>query len=207
MPGMYTGSDYDLAGFAVGIVEKADIIENNRVNPGDQLIGLLSSGPHSNGYSLIRKVLEVSAADTATPFPMHDGSDGTLGRALLAPTRIYVKPILDLLEHCQIDGMAHITGGGLTENIVRVLPADLGLEIDLSSWTPPPVFNWLQEQGNIRESEMLRTFNHGIGMVLLVDNDNAAEVSRRLEDSGELVFPIGQCVPHDSGEQVRYLRT
>ena len=207
MPGMYKGGDYDLAGFTVGVVERGELIDGSKVAEGFSVLGLASSGPHSNGYSLIRKVLEVSGADTGMPFPMPDGAAGTLGQALLAPTRIYVRAILDLLQNHSIGGMAHITGGGLTENIVRVLPAELGLEIDLNAWTPPPVFQWLQEQGNIQESEMLRTFNHGIGMALLVESSQVDAITQQLQQSGEQVFNIGRCVAHESGEQVRYLRS
>ena len=158
MPGMYEGEDYDLAGFCVGIVERADIIDGSRVQPGDALIALPSSGPHSNGYSLIRKVLEVTGADTAEPC-----GDVSLGEALLAPTTIYNRPLLAVQKILDIKAMAHITGGGILENLPRVLPANLGAAIQRDSWQLPPVFQWLQAGGNIEDTEMMRTFNCGIG--------------------------------------------
>jgi phosphoribosylformylglycinamidine cyclo-ligase len=207
MPGMYDGQEYDLAGFTVGVVERDALIDGSKIKPGHRILGLASSGPHSNGYSLIRKVLEVSGVDPNTPFALTDGSPGTLGRALLAPTRIYVKSILELLENYSVDGMAHITGGGLTENIVRILPKELGIEIDLSSWAPPPVFEWLQEQGNIQESEMLRTFNYGIGMAIIVAPELTDRVKAQLEASGEEVFEIGSVNAGEENGRVRYLRS
>jgi phosphoribosylformylglycinamidine cyclo-ligase len=204
MPGMYDGSEYDLAGFTVGVVERDRMIDGSRIREGHRVLGLASSGPHSNGYSLIRKVLEVSGVDPAMPFDAGAAGMTTLGRALLAPTRIYVSLVLDLLESCNVDGLAHITGGGLTENIVRVLPAGLGLEIDRSAWTPPPVFRWLSEQGNIDAAEMLRTFNQGIGMTLLVAPDHCDGVIRHLQKAGETVFDIGR-VTTDPEQHTRYL--
>jgi phosphoribosylformylglycinamidine cyclo-ligase len=191
MPGMYQGEEYDLAGFTVGVVDRANLIDGTRIQAGHKVFGLAASGPHSNGYSLIRKVLEVSNTDPSTPLEMPDGSRGTLGDALLAPTRIYVKLILELINKHQIDGMAHITGGGITENIVRILPDGLGLELDLSAWTPPAVFQWLQDEGNIEEQEMLRTFNCGIGMALVVAPENASALKAQLAEAGETVFEIG----------------
>ncbi len=207
MPGMYDGGEYDLAGFTVGVVERDKLIDGSGIKAGHRILGIASSGPHSNGYSLIRKVLEVSATDPAMPFDMADGSPSSLGQALLAPTRIYVKPVLELLKTSEVDGMAHITGGGLTENIVRIIPQDLGLELDLSSWTPPPVFQWLQSAGNINESEMLRTFNHGIGMVLIVSPGQADDIKTRLGAAGEEVYEIGLVTPREAGDQVRYTRS
>ena len=186
MPGMYEGEDYDLAGFSVGIVEKSAIIEGNKVRAGDVLLGLASSGPHSNGYSLIRKVIEVSEADLSSIF---DGR--TLGEALLAPTRIYVKSLLALQEEVSIHALAHITGGGLTENLPRVLPDNTTARIDTSSWPRPAVFGWLQEKGNIEEQEMLRTFNSGIGMVVCVATEDAESATKLLQQQGETVFNIG----------------
>jgi len=191
MPGMYAGEDYDLAGFAVGVVERDRIIDGSRIRAGHAVLGLASSGPHSNGYSLVRKVLEVSGADPAMDITLADGTVGSLGEALLAPTRIYVRPILELLEHHAVDGLAHITGGGLTENIVRVLP-------------PPAVFGWLQERGGIARAEMLRTFNLGIGMTLLVAPDTVHSIRVALEAAGEAVFEIGRVTSHREGPRVRF---
>lgn len=164
MPSMYEGEDYDLAGFCVGVVERANIINGSRVQPGDTLIALPSSGPHSNGYSLIRKVLEVTGAETT-----QNCGEISLGEALLAPTTIYNRPLLALQKAVDIKAMAHITGGGILENLPRVLPANLGAAIQRDSWQLPPVFRWLQAGGNIEETEMMRTFNCGIGMILVVD--------------------------------------
>ncbi len=163
MPGMYSKGDYDLAGFAVGIVEKDEIIENDLVRPGDVLIGLHSAGPHSNGYSLIRKVLEVSKTPLSTPF-----AGSTLGEVLLRPTEIYVKAVRALKGTAEVHALAHITGGGIVENLPRVLPEGAQAVIDLSAWARPEVFHWLQREGNIAETEMLRTFNCGIGMIVCV---------------------------------------
>ena len=209
MPGMYKGEEYDLAGFAVGIVEREKLIDGSAIRAGHRVLGLASSGPHSNGYSLIRKVLELSGADTSLPLDAPDDPTKSLGQALLAPTRIYVSLILDLLKSCSVDGLAHITGGGLTENIVRIIPDGLGLDIDLSAWTPPAVFRWLQERGNISESEMLRTFNLGIGMTLMVSPGHTAEIRQHLESAGEEVFEIGVVTAEGSatGGRVRYIRS
>ena len=163
MPGMYHGTDFDLAGFCVGVVERDKILNNSSVHRGDVLIGLGSSGPHSNGYSLIRKILEVTETPLDMPF---EGS--TIGRVLLEPTRIYAKLVLKLLKHHAIHAIAHITGGGLTENLPRVLPNGTEAHIKRNSWEKPAIFQWLQEQGNVSEDEMLRTFNCGIGMILVV---------------------------------------
>ncbi|KAA9133412.1 phosphoribosylformylglycinamidine cyclo-ligase [Marinihelvus fidelis] len=201
MPGMYGAGDYDLAGFAVGVVERDRIIDGRRVAAGHRLLALPSSGPHSNGYSLIRKVLERSGADPSMAL-----GDHSLGEALLAPTRIYARTVLALLEDHAIDGLAHITGGGITENITRVLGDSLGIEVDTAAWPRPDVFDWLQREGGIEATEMLRTFNCGIGMVLLVDGAEADTVSAALQDMGEDVFDIGRVVTvADDGERVRYL--
>ncbi len=167
MPGMYQSEDYDLAGFCVGVVEKSKIINGEHVKPGDVLIGLASSGPHSNGYSLVRKILETANADLNVNF---DGS--TLGEKLLAPTTIYVKPVLKVLETINIKAISHITGGGLLENLPRVMPDNTCAKIDKSSWQMPAIFNWLQENGNVATNEMYRTFNCGIGMVIVVDKND-----------------------------------
>ena len=186
MPGMYAGEDYDLAGFSVGIVEKSRILEPSRVSVGDVVLGLASSGPHSNGYSLIRKIIEVSDADLQADL---DGRP--LGEALLAPTRIYVKPLLHLLEQVEVHALAHITGGGISENLPRVLPASTQARIDLNAWERPPVFRWLQQQGGIDEQEMLRTFNCGVGMMLCVPAGQAEEAADILRQQGETVYRLG----------------
>ncbi len=200
MPGMYEGEDYDLAGFAVGVVEADAMVNGSRIEAGHRLLGLASSGPHSNGYSLIRKVLERSGDDPSLPL-----GDTTLGEALLAPTRIYVQSVLTLLGHHRVDGLAHITGGGITENIVRVLPPDLGIEVETGAWTRPAVFDWLQDQGAIASDEMLRTFNCGIGMVLVVPAAEAGVMIDTAQSLGEACVDIGQVVEAAAGEErVRY---
>ena len=195
MPGMYEGEDYDLAGFAVGIVEKARILQPENVQMGDILLGLASSGPHSNGYSLVRKVLERSAAD------LQGDLDGRpLGEALLAPTRIYVKSLLTLLDQVEVHALAHITGGGLTENLPRVLPTNSCAALQRSAWELPAVFRWLQQAGKIADSEMLRTFNCGIGMVVCVPPAAAARATQLLRDAGETVYELGQIEPCECAE-------
>ncbi len=189
MPGVYQADDYDLAGFAVGIVEKAKILQPEQIQAGDVLLGLASSGPHSNGYSLIRKIVEISSADLQQSF-----GDQTIGAALLAPTRIYVKPLIAALQQYDIHGMAHITGGGLTENVPRMLPDYHSAQIDRSAWEWPTVFQWLQHNGNISIADMLLTFNCGIGMVLAVPAVQADEIQAMLSAAGETVMRIGQIV-------------
>ncbi len=189
MPGMYEGEDYDLAGFCVGVVEKDRIIDGSRVKAGDVLIGLTSSGPHSNGYSLIRKVIEKSGADLAETF---DGA--TLGERLLEPTRIYIKPLLKLFEQVEVHALAHITGGGLLENIPRVMPNDTAARVNVQSWEQPAIFEWLQHAGNIEASEMYRTFNCGLGMVLVVDAGDADNTLAILQAEGESAMRIGEIV-------------
>jgi phosphoribosylformylglycinamidine cyclo-ligase len=207
MPGMYGAGEYDLAGFAVGAVDRSEVLDGSRIRAGHRLLGMASSGPHSNGYSLIRKVLERSGADTASVLEGPDGEKATLGEALLAPTRIYVKPLLEMLGHGGIDGLAHITGGGLTENIVRVLPAGLGLDIDTSSWPRPAVFRWLQEAGDIEEAELLRTFNCGIGMVMVAPADRVADLVSGARERGIDCFDIGEVVARaGDSPRVRYVR-
>ncbi|MDH5765764.1 MAG: phosphoribosylformylglycinamidine cyclo-ligase [Gammaproteobacteria bacterium] len=189
MPGMYNKGDYDLAGFCVGIVEKSAIIDGSKVEPGNSLIALASSGPHSNGYSLIRKILEVSHAD------LEQDLDGTtLGDALLSPTRIYVKSIQQLMEQVDIHAMSHITGGGLLENLPRVMPDNTRAQIDASSWKMPALFQWLQQQGNVAQAEMYRTFNCGVGMVLIVDGEDTEQALELLNASGETAWKIGEVV-------------
>lgn len=186
MPGMYQGDDYDLAGFCVGIVEKSKIIDGSQVKPGDQLIALGSSGPHSNGYSLIRKILEVSGADLQTDI---DGD--SLANRLLAPTKIYVRPLLQLIEQLPVLAMSHITGGGFTENIPRVLPENACARIDLNSWSLPPIFQWLQSRGNLNQAELFRTFNCGVGMILCVAGENSDKAMELLNNAGEQAWVIG----------------
>ena len=204
MPGMYAAGHYDLAGFAVGVVERSRILDGSRIRPGHRLLGLASSGPHSNGYSLIRKVLEVSEAPLDTMLSNPDGSRVKLGDALLAPTTIYVQPILKLLESGDIDGLAHITGGGLTENIVRVLPDGMGLKLDTRTWRRPAVFDWLQEQGGINPAEMLRTFNCGIGMVMVVAAEAAVRVAGNARALGLTCTNIGEVDTSGNEPRVEY---
>ncbi|MFT5218546.1 MAG: phosphoribosylformylglycinamidine cyclo-ligase [Planctomycetota bacterium] len=189
MPGVYSSDDFDLAGFCVGIVEKEDVIDGSRVRAGNRLIALASSGPHSNGYSLVRKIIEVSNADLE-----QDCGGQTLGEALICPTRIYVKNLLELSAQCSLNAIAHITGGGLLDNIPRVLPDDCSARIDLSSWKMPPVFEWLQQAGNVELNEMLRTFNCGVGMVVAIDETVADDCLQKLESLGETAWSIGSIV-------------
>lgn len=195
MPGMYEGEDYDLAGFCVGIIEKSDIITGEHVSVGDTLIALPSSGPHSNGYSLIRKVLEVSNADLAQAC-----GDTTLGTALMEPTKIYVKPLLELFKALRPNALAHITGGGFLENIPRVLPANTAARINVDSWTMPDVFNWLQKAGNIDTQEMYRTFNCGVGMVIVVKQQDSEQALSLLTQAGESPWVIGDIVEANAGD-------
>ncbi|PID61221.1 MAG: phosphoribosylformylglycinamidine cyclo-ligase [Gammaproteobacteria bacterium] len=192
MPGMYARGDYDLAGFAVGIIEKSAILDGSAVAEGDLLLGLASSGPHSNGYSLIRRVLAESAGSLETMLP--GTGNISAGDALLAPTRIYVPAIRSLLQTIPVRALAHITGGGLTENLPRVLPEGLDAVIDTGTWHWPAVFNWLQEAGNISETEMYRTFNCGIGMVAVVAPADADAAIAALDAAGEDVAVIGRVV-------------
>ena len=198
MPGMYDEGDYDLAGFCVGVVEKARIIDNTDVREGDVLLAIASSGPHSNGYSLIRKVIEVSHADLAGAF-----GDTTLGRALIEPTRIYVKPVLALLEKIRPHALAHITGGGLPGNIARVIPAGLTAIVESASWDMPPVFQWIRDNGSIALDEMYRTFNCGMGMLLVLDANDAPATIALLEEQGEKVWLAGRVEKSDGEERVR----
>lgn len=186
MPGMYTGDDYDLAGFCVGVVEKSDIIDGSKVAAGDALIALGSSGPHSNGYSLIRKVLEVSGADLQQPL-----GDTTLAEALMQPTVIYVKALLDLFKNVDVKALSHITGGGLLENLPRTMPSDCDALIDTNSWQWPDVFNWLASAGNIASEEMYRTFNCGVGMVVCIAKDDVEKSLALLTQHGHTAWQIG----------------
>ena len=187
MPGMYPEGEYDLAGFAVGVVEKSKVINGRSIRPGDVVLGLASNGAHSNGYSLIRKIIERSNPDLDAEF---DGGK-TLRQAVIAPTRLYVKPILAALEKFEIKGMAHITGGGLTENIPRVLPENCVAQIDAQSWPLPKLFQWLQQAGNVERQEMYRTFNCGIGMAVIVPAEQAEAAQAFLTEQGETVYRLG----------------
>lgn len=193
MPGMYEGEDFDLAGFVVGAAERSRLLpRHNAMQDGDSLIGIGSSGPHSNGYSLIRKVVELSGLGWHDPAPF--APEQTLAQALLAPTKLYIRSVLPLIKSDHVKGLAHITGGGLTENTPRMLPKTLKADIDMESWVRPPVFRWLQETGNIAEPELQRAFNCGIGMVLAVAPEQADAVVKSLTDAGEAAFIIGQLV-------------
>jgi phosphoribosylformylglycinamidine cyclo-ligase len=200
MPGMYQGDDYDLAGFCVGIVERKRFIDGSRVEAGDALIGLGSSGPHSNGYSLIRRVLD----DTGADLKQSVGTE-TLGDALMAPTRIYVKPLLELLHQFDIRAMAHITGGGLTENLPRVLPEGTEAVIDTHSWQWPDIFQWLQKAGRIATDEMFRTFNCGVGMVICIPDTVRDQVLETLNDTGEDAWLLGHVQQSDGAAGVRFV--
>ena len=197
MPGMYSKGDYDLAGFAVGAVEKSELLPKENLQAGDRILGLAASGVHSNGFSLVRKVIEHAglAFDAAAPF----AASQSFGEAFLTPTRIYVRSVLKALQTTEgIRALAHITGGGLIENLPRVLPAGLAAQIDLENLTPPPVFGWLKEAGKIADEEMLRTFNCGTGMVVIVDSAHVDEVVSVLEQEGETVQLIGEIVENDT---------
>ncbi len=200
MPGMYARGDYDLAGFCVGIAEKDALITPDRVQPGDVLIALASSGPHSNGYSLIRKVLQVSGADPHQPLA-GSAPGATLGELLMAPTRIYVKPVLALMEQTRIHAMAHITGGGLLENLPRVLPNGVKAMVDLGSWQRPEIFDWLQKSGGIADTEMLRTFNCGVGLVLCLSAAEAPSACAALNAAGERAWVLGHIARDDGAPE------
>jgi phosphoribosylformylglycinamidine cyclo-ligase len=196
MPGMYPDQEYDLAGFAVGVVEKDRIIDGQSITEGDAVLGLASSGAHSNGYSLIRKILEESHTDIAANL-----NGKVLMDTIMEPTRIYVKPLLDLLKHFPVKGMAHITGGGLVENIPRILPEGLSAVLKRSAWVMPELFSWLQQQGKITDHEMHRVFNCGIGMVLIISNDHVEAVMKELSNAGEVVWHIGAIRRRGEGEE------
>ncbi len=199
MPGMYTDGEYDLAGFCVGIVEKNKVLDGSKVSVGDKLIGIASSGPHSNGYSLIRKIISHSQSSLSEPF-----NDTTLGAALLEPTRIYVKSLLSLINTVPVHALAHITGGGITENLPRVLPDGINAEINLSSWELPDVFKWLQQKGNVSLQDMLITFNCGIGMIACVAPEHEQAALTALKQLGENAFPLGQLVAATGKPEVIY---
>ena len=195
MPGMYPSGEYDLAGFAVGVVEKSKIINGSTIQAGDVVLGLASSGAHSNGYSLIRRIIAEKKVDLTAKL---DGRP--LSEVILAPTRIYVKPVLQLMQSIDVKGLAHITGGGIVDNVPRVLTEALTAHIDGKSWPRPPLFTWLQEQGNVAEAEMLRVFNCGIGMVIIVAAADAESAAAKLHAAGETVWPIGRIAARAPGE-------
>jgi phosphoribosylformylglycinamidine cyclo-ligase len=196
MPGMYPEGEYDLAGFAVGVVEKSAIIDGSTIAPGDVVLGLPSSGAHSNGYSLIRKIIARAQVDLGQPF---DG-DRTLAEAIMAPTRIYVKPLLAVMQALRIKGMAHITGGGLTGNVPRILPPGVKAELVQSKWQQPKLFHWLSSEGQVAKGEMHRVFNCGIGMVVVVAREDVRQAVRILRDSGEPALVIGSIEARNDGE-------
>lgn len=192
MPGMYPDGEYDLAGFAVGVVEKSKAIDGKSIAPGDVVLGLASSGAHSNGYSLVRKIIERSKPDMNANFDQVDGKVRTLADVVMAPTRIYVKQVLAVLEKVTVKGMAHITGGGLLENVPRVLPENTVAELQKSAWPRPKLFDWMQAEGNVAENEMHRVFNCGIGLVIVVSAAEADAAMAELKAQGEAVYCIGK---------------
>ncbi len=196
MPGMYQGEDYDLAGFCVGVVEKENIIDGTKVKPKDTIIALASSGPHSNGYSLIRKIISISNADLTKEW-----KGKTLAEQLIEPTRIYVKPVLELLETCEVHAITHITGGGFWENIPRVLPQGTKAVINKKSWEWPPIFHWLQEKGQVDEREMYRTFNCGVGLMIVLPENQADIAINLLNNLGEHAWRLGQIESALEGEE------
>ena len=198
MPGMYHGDDYDLAGFCVGVVEKSEMIDGSKVQDGDALIALASSGAHSNGYSLVRKIIEVSCVNPATE--QLDGKP--LADHLLAPTKIYVKSVLDLISKIDVHAIAHITGGGFWENIPRVLPDNTQAVIDESSWQWPAIFNWLQQTGNVSRHEMYRTFNCGVGLIIALPKQLAEQAINLLNQHGEKAWLLGEIKHSSSTERV-----
>jgi phosphoribosylformylglycinamidine cyclo-ligase len=200
MPGMYPEGEYDLAGFAVGVVEKSAIITGQNIMPGDAVLGLPSSGAHSNGYSLVRKIIARSNPDLAAAFDVEGTQSRTLADAIMAPTRIYVKPMLALIAALSVKGMAHITGGGITENVPRVLPEAVKAVIEQSSWLRPRLFQWLKSEGNVSESEMHRVFNCGIGMVVIVASEHVQQALHLLHATGEKALEIGRIEARADGE-------
>ncbi|WP_119165910.1 phosphoribosylformylglycinamidine cyclo-ligase [Algihabitans albus] len=202
MPSLYAEGDYDLAGFAVGAVERNALLDGTRVQAGDAVLGLASSGLHANGFSLVRKVVETAGLDYAEPAPFAAATpDATLGQALLTPTRIYVKSALTAIRSGDVHAMAHITGGGLIENLPRVVPDDLAYRLDRGRWPESPLFSWLVEAGGLAQADLLRTFNCGIGFVLVVAPQRADELTSLLETAGETVYRLGEIVPR-RGEAV-----
>ena len=197
MPGVYAAGDYDLAGFAVGIVERAKLLDGSTIVPGDVLVGLTSSGIHANGYSLVRKIVQDHKVSLQMPF-----AETTLGDVLLAPTRVYVKPVLRAIEALDVHALAHITGGGLVGNLPRVLPEGVCALIDSQAWQRPAIFDWLQEQGNVDDAEMYRTFNCGIGMVLVVSAGDANAAVELLRQQGETALIIGHTAKQNHNDRV-----
>ena len=195
MPGMYPDGEYDLAGFAVGAVEKSQIIDGSKIVPGDVVLGLASSGIHSNGYSLVRKIIQVAKPDLEADFHGRKLAD-----VLMAPTRLYVKPLLALMAAMEVKGLVHITGGGLVENIPRVLADNLTAVLDGQSWTMPPLFQWLQQHGGVADAEMHRVFNCGIGMTVIVSQENADAAMAQLQAAGETVYRIGEIRAREEGQ-------
>ncbi|MDX9706636.1 MAG: phosphoribosylformylglycinamidine cyclo-ligase [Azospira sp.] len=200
MPGMYPAGEYDLAGFAVGVVEKSKIIDGSTIVAGDAVIGLASSGAHSNGYSLVRKIIERANPDLDAPFDELDGKVRTLADAIMAPTHLYAKPLLSLMQALPVKGMAHITGGGLTENVPRVLPAGVKAVLRKSAWQRPKLFDWLQQEGGVAEDEMHRVFNCGIGMVVVVAREHLDAALAHLRAAGETAAEIGMIEARADGE-------
>lgn len=199
MPDMYPDGEYDLAGFAVGVVEKSKIINGKNIKNGDVILGLASSGVHSNGYSLVRKIVEISGVDLKSA-EKFDG-EKTLAQAILEPTKIYVKPVLAAINaDVKIKGIAHITGGGLSENIPRILPENVIAELQYKNWVRPKIFDWLQQNGNVADAEMARTFNCGIGLILVVAAEEVAKLTQILQDHGEKVFQIGEIKARQNDE-------
>ena len=196
MPGMYPDGEYDLAGFAVGVVEKEQVINGRSIVAGDVVLGLASNGIHSNGYSLVRKIIERAQPELDAEF----NQGKTLRQAIIAPTRLYVKPILAALKQFTIKGMAHITGGGISENVPRILPENTVAAIDSQSWPLPKLFQWLQQAGNVETQEMYRTFNCGIGMVLVVNAEDADAIQKFLQQQGETIYQIGRIRTREVGE-------
>jgi phosphoribosylformylglycinamidine cyclo-ligase len=200
MPGMYDAGEYDLAGFCVGIVEKDRLLDGSHVKSGDKLVGLASSGLHSNGYSLVRKILETQNIDPTQTF-----ADSTLEDVLLTPTTIYVSSILPLLKKAAVKALAHITGGGLSDNLPRVMPSHLEAQIQTNSWPRPQIFNWLQELGQVEDKEMLKTFNCGIGMVMIVSSTDLDDVLQHCAQQQLLAWEIGEISSGEGAPRVRYL--
>ena len=200
MPGMYPAGEYDLAGFAVGVVEKSKIISGAQIVAGDVVLGLPSSGAHSNGYSLVRKIIARAKPDLEAPFDSAGGQARTLADAIIAPTRIYVKPMLALINALPVKGIAHITGGGITENVPRVLPENVKAVIEASRWQRPELFAWLQREGQVVDSEMYRVFNCGIGMVVIVAAEHVQLALHLLHAAGEKAIEIGRVEARSAGE-------
>lgn len=198
MPGMYSDGEYDLAGFCVGAVEKSEIIDGSRVKAGDVLIGLASSGAHSNGYSLIRKVIDTYEVPLETKI-----GEVSLAETVLAPTKIYVRSVLELMQQLPVNALAHITGGGIAGNLNRVLPSDCHAIVNESSWEWPALFTWMMETANIEREEMYRTFNCGVGMIIVVSQENASKAIEILNQAGETAFQLGQIEAGEASEQVK----